>query len=409
MAIAIKMPRLSDTMQEGNIKSWSKKVGDTVKPGDILAEVETDKATMDLEAYQDGVLLYIAVAEGPVPVDGLIAIIGSKGEDFSSLLNTPNQQAGENTTTEINTKDQIKTLPGSAENMPAGPADESRIKASPLAKFLAKEKGISLETVSGSGEQGRIVKKDIENISAQTAIPDSTNLSTAPISTLGDRVVQLSQIRKTIARRLSESKFSAPHFYLTSEIDMDKCIEARTQLNNVGEVKLSFNDLIVKACALAIRKNLGVNVSWMGDKMIYHNDIHIGIAVAIEEGLVVPVIPHADRKSLTALKTEIQDKAGRAKDRKLTLDEMQGNTFTISNLGMFDIEHFTAIINPPDACILAIGSILKQAVVKNDTIVISNRMKVTLSCDHRAVDGATGAKFLQTLKLILENPISMLL
>ncbi len=409
MAIAIKMPRLSDTMQEGNIKSWSKKVGDTVKPGDILAEVETDKATMDLEAYQDGVLLYIAVAEGPVPVDGLIAIIGSKGEDFSSLLNTPNQQAGENTTTEINTKDQIKTLPGSAENMPAGPADESRIKASPLAKFLAKEKGISLETVSGSGEQGRIVKKDIENISAQITIPDSTNLSTAPISTLGDRVVQLSQIRKTIARRLSESKFSAPHFYLTSEIDMDKCIEARTQLNNVGEVKLSFNDLIVKACALAIRKNLGVNVSWMGDKMIYHNDIHIGIAVAIEEGLVVPVIPHADRKSLTALKTEIQDKAGRAKDRKLTLDEMQGNTFTISNLGMFDIEHFTAIINPPDACILAIGSILKQAVVKNDTIVISNRMKVTLSCDHRAVDGATGAKFLQTLKLILENPISMLL
>jgi pyruvate dehydrogenase E2 component (dihydrolipoamide acetyltransferase) len=409
MAIAIKMPRLSDTMQEGNIKSWSKKVGDTVKPGDILAEVETDKATMDLEAYQDGVLLYIAVAEGPVPVDGLIAIIGSKGEDFSSLLNTPNQQAGENTSTEVNTKDQITALPGSTENMPAGPADELRIKASPLAKFLAKEKGISLETVSGSGEQGRIVKKDIENISAQTAIPDSTNLSTAPISTLGDRVVQLSQIRKTIARRLSESKFSAPHFYLTSEIDMDKCIEARTQLNNVGEVKLSFNDLIVKACALAIRKNLGVNVSWMGDKMIYHNDIHIGIAVAIEEGLVVPVIPHADRKSLTALKTEIQDKAGRAKDRKLTLDEMQGNTFTISNLGMFDIEHFTAIINPPDACILAIGSILKQAVVKNDTIVISNRMKVTLSCDHRAVDGATGAKFLQTLKLILENPISMLL
>ena len=285
---------------------------------------------------------------------------------------------------------------------------DTRIKASPLAKSLAKEKGLSLENVSGSGEQGRIVKKDIENLASQSSMP-GLKPSLNYLQQIGDREVLNSQMRKTIARRLSESKFSAPHFYLTTEVDMDACVEARNQLNAVSPQKISFNDLIVKACSIALRTNLGVNVSWTNDKMIYHNDIHIGIAVAIEDGLVVPVVRHADQKTLTAIKEEIQDKALRAKERKLNLDEMQGNTFTISNLGMFDIEHFTAIINPPDACILAIGSIHKKPAVKNDSLVISNRMHMTLSCDHRAVDGATGAKFLQNLKLILENPISMLL
>jgi len=410
MAIAIKMPRLSDTMLEGNIKSWNKKIGDLVKPGDILAEVETDKATMDLEAYQEGVLLHIAVAEGPVAVDGLIAIIGNAGEDISSLLASssqvpqkeaqPKEIPPKEVEPESKNKDEIKEQ-ATPTKTSSESSDDPRIKASPLAKNLAKEKGISLESISGSGEQGRIVKRDIENIS-----PTSSKVIS---KSLGDREVPNSQIRKTIARRLSESKFSAPHFYLTTEVDMDRCVEVRTQLNTISETKISFNDLIVKACALAIRKNLGVNVSWMGDKMIYHNDIHIGIAVAIDEGLVVPVIPNADLKSLATLKEEIHDKASRAKERKLNLDEMQGNTFTISNLGMYDIEHFTAIINPPDACILAVGSIVKKPAVKNDAVVISHRMNLTLSCDHRAVDGATGAKFLQGLKFILENPITMLL
>jgi pyruvate dehydrogenase E2 component (dihydrolipoamide acetyltransferase) len=408
------MPRLSDTMQEGVIKSWNKKVGDTVKPGDILAEVETDKATMDLEAYQEGVLLHIAVAEGPVAVDGLIAIIGNAGEDFSSLLSSSSQASTQAQKPKEETKEESKE-PEQKESKPSPQpeeakkesSDDSRIKASPLAKHIAKEKGISLGSVSGSGDQGRIVKKDIENISSQSS--QTAAFKSGEIKAVGDREVALSQIRKTIARRLSESKFSAPHFYLTTEVDMDQCVDARTQLNNSADVKISFNDIIVKACALAIRKNLAVNVSWMGDKMIYHNDIHIGVAVAIEEGLVVPVIQFADQKSLSMLKEEINDKATRAKERKLNLDEMQGNTFTISNLGMFDIEHFTAIINPPDACILAVGSILKKPAVKNDAVVISNRMKLTLSCDHRAVDGATGAKFMQSLKFFLENPITMLL
>lgn len=400
MAIAIKMPRLSDTMQEGNIKSWNKKIGDLVKPGDILAEVETDKATMDLEAYQEGVLLHIAVAEGPVPVDSLIAIIGSAGEDFSSLLQTSVATPKLAASVAPETKE-IPSESVSPDLSTKTMAEDKRIKASPLAKHLAKEKGISLNLISGSGEQGRIIKRDIEKL--------ATDRSSTDIKILGDHEITLSQIRKTIARRLSESKFSAPHFYLTTEIDMDRCVEIRNQVNLVLDTKISFNDLIVKACALAIRKNPGVNVSWMHDKIIVHNDIHIGVAVAIEEGLIVPVIRHADQKSLNQLKEEIADKARRAKERKLNLDEMQGNTFTISNLGMYDIEHFTAIINPPDACILAISSILKKPAVKNDLVVVSHRMKVTLSCDHRAVDGATGATFLQGLKFILENPVSLLL
>ncbi len=407
MASVIKMPRLSDTMQEGNIKSWTKKVGDVIKPGDILAEVETDKATMDLEAYQEGVLLHIAIPEGPVPVDGLIAIIGNAGEDISSLVNgqtsqDPVPQKKEEQKDTKTTSSQLTVFSTTDTN------PETRIKASPLAKNIAKEKGISLESISGSGDQGRIIKRDLESATPQmsSSLKTSTQIH---YQVKGDQEIVLSQIRKTIARRLSESKFSAPHFYLTTEIDMDQCVLARTQLNESGDIKISYNDLIVKACALALRKNPGVNVSWMGDKIIYHHDIHIGVAVAIEEGLIVPVIFHADQKSLSVLKEEIGDKAIRAKSRKLNLDEMQGNTFTISNLGMFDIEDFTAIINPPDACILAVGSIVKKPAVKQDQIVISHRMRLTLSCDHRAVDGATGAKFLQTLKSILEHPISMIL
>lgn len=407
MAIAIKMPRLSDTMQEGFIKTWNKKVGDTVKPGDILAEVETDKATMDLEAYQDGVLLHIAVNEGAVPVDGIIAIIGQKGENFDDLLGGSKQVSSEPQAASKSAEPQAAVAPAESQTKPPEPTD-TRIKASPLAKSLAKEKGLSLEHLSGSGEQGRIVKRDVENLANQVAKPGLSASYVAPAQQ-GDREVINSQMRKTIARRLSESKFTAPHFYLTTEVDMDACVEARNQLNAVSPQKISYNDLIVKACAIALRSNLAVNVSWTNDKMIYHNDIHIGIAVAIEDGLVVPVVRNTDQKTLTHIKDEIQDKATRAKERKLNLDEMQGNTFTISNLGMFDIEHFTAIINPPDACILAIGSIQKKAAVKNDNLVISNRMKMTLSCDHRAVDGASGAKFLQSLKTILENPISMLL
>lgn len=407
MAIAIKMPRLSDTMQEGFIKTWNKKVGDTVKPGDILAEVETDKATMDLEAYQDGVLLHIAVNEGAVPVDGVIAIIGQKGENFENLLNGATPTSIDPKVTPKSQSTETTELPAESPVSLVEPA-ENRIKASPLAKSLAKEKGLSLENLSGTGEQGRIVKRDVENFANQAPKP---GLSASSVSIIqhGDREVVNSQMRKTIARRLSESKFSAPHFYLTTEVDMDACVEARNQLNVISPQKISYNDLIVKACAIALRSNLSVNVSWTNDKMIYHNDIHIGIAVAIEDGLVVPVVRNTDQKTLTQLKEEIQDKASRAKERKLNLDEMQGNTFTISNLGMYDIEHFTAIINPPDACILAIGSILKKAAAKNDSLVISNRMQMTLSCDHRAVDGASGAKFLQSLKAILENPISMLL
>ncbi|MFZ1380430.1 MAG: dihydrolipoamide acetyltransferase family protein, partial [Saprospiraceae bacterium] len=266
--------------------------------------------------------------------------------------------------------------------------------------------GVDISKISGSGENGRIIKRDIEELKSAST---SSQNSTINYGSLGDQEVILSQMRKTIAKRLSESKFSAPHFYLTCEIDMDACVQAREQLNKLAESKISYNDIIVKAASMALRKNLAANVSWMGDKMIYHNDIHIGVAVAIDEGLVVPVIRNTDLKSLQQIKSEIADKAARAKDRKLGLDEMQGNTFTISNLGMFDIEDFTAIINPPDACILAVGSIAKKPAVKNDQIVISNRMKVTLSCDHRAVDGAIGAKFLQSFKQFLEQPVSMLL
>lgn len=409
MADIIRMPRLSDTMKVGVIRTWHKKVGDKVSPGDVLAEVETDKATMDLEAFQEGVLLHIAVQEGQIEVDGIIAIIGKAGEDIKGLLESSSAPKAEQKSAETSP---AKTTSQAAASTPttssASSGSDSRIKASPLAKSMARQAGVDLKFISGSGEQGRIIKKDIEaSLSQPKAITATTNLPM--LKSKGDTEVAVSQMRQTIASRLSESKFSAPHFYLTMEIDMDACVDARTQINKISESKISFNDIIVKACAVALRNNPGVNVSWYGAKMVYHADVNIGVAVAIEDGLVVPVIRNADYKTLSQINSEVADKATRAKNRKLGLDEMQGNTFTISNLGMFEIEEFTAIINPPDSCILAIGSIIKKPAVKNDQVVVSNRMKVTLSCDHRSVDGATGAKFLQSLKGLLEQPISLIL
>ena len=419
MAEIIRMPRLSDTMEEGNIVSWLKKEGDQVKAGDILAEVETDKATMELESFFDGYLLYIGIPSGPVAVDGIIAVIGQKGEDFKALIggadskpiigiSNDNDQKQENKTTEFNTP----TTTQSIAPPPISLDEDLRLKASPLAKNVAASAGISITQVSGSGDQGRIIKKDVENFiknnSGQPQAPISSSQPPAQLSSFVYGDVPVSQMRKIIAKRLGESKFTAPHFYLTIEINMDNAIEARTAINETSPVKISFNDLIVKACAVSLRKHPAINSSWMGDKITYHKDINIGVAVAVEDGLLVPVINNADAKSLSFINQEVKDLAGRAKTKKLTPQEMTGNTFTISNLGMFDIEEFTAIINPPDACILAVGSIIKKAIVKKDQLAVGNMMKVTLSCDHRVVDGASGAQFLQTLKTMLQNPVMMM-
>ncbi len=410
MAEIIRMPRLSDTMEEGNIVAWLKKVGDTVKSGDILAEVETDKATMELESYFNGILLYVGVESGPVPVDGIIAIIGKQGEDFQSLLNNaaaptpaaaPAQAA---TPTETSTA----SAPAKPEMPAAAPAMESsaeaRVKASPLARAMAEKAGVDINQVKGSGDHGRIIKKDIESFVEN---PTPATVKQAPV-VLPSGEIPVTQMRKVIAKRLGESKFTAPHFYLTMEIDMEVAMAARTAINADGDVKISFNDFVVKACAAALKKHPMINASWLGDKIAIHNVVNIGVAVAVPDGLLVPVVNNADMKSLSQINAEVKELAKKAKDKKLQPQEMTGNTFTISNLGMFDIEEFTAIINPPDACILAVGSIIEKPVVKNGAIVVGHTMKVTLSCDHRVVDGATGAQFLQTLKSILENPVKML-
>lgn len=433
MAEIIRMPRLSDTMEEGVIIGWSKKVGDKVSPGDILAEVETDKATMELESFHEGYLLYIGVKSGAVPVDGVIAVIGEKGEDFESALKGSSGSADESKKEKKEEKlDSKKERPAEEKQEAQGDSkndseeagseendqesSDQRVKASPLAKSIAKESGVDLNKIQGSGDQGRIIRKDVEAaMSSGSASPSKDGKSEiktpAPSFSMEDssREVPVNQMRKTIARRLGESKFSAPHFYLTMEIDMDNAIAARAQLNEIAEQKISFNDIVVKACAAALRKHPAVNSSWLGDKISYHQHIHIGVAVGVEDGLLVPVIRNADFKSLSQLNSEIKTLAGKAKEKKLQPAEMQGNTFTISNLGMFDIDEFTAIINPPDACILAVGSIKSVPVVKNGLIVPGNIMKVTLSCDHRVVDGVTGAKFLQTVKEYIENPIRLVL
>ncbi|MBK8701442.1 MAG: pyruvate dehydrogenase complex dihydrolipoamide acetyltransferase [Saprospiraceae bacterium] len=417
MAEIIRMPRLSDTMEEGNIVAWLKKVGEVVKPGDILAEVETDKATMELESYFNGTLLYVGLESGPVPVDGIIAIIGKPEEDYKSILaaaqagqpaavSAPAQPAPAAETASKSQMPEVVT----EQPAPVANAEETRLKASPLAKSLANKSGVDLAAVKGSGDHGRIIKKDVEQFMANPtpAIMAPTTFSTTQAQPLPSGEIPVTQMRKIIAKRLGESMFTAPHFYLTMEIDMSNAMDARSAINEDGEVKISFNDFVVKACAVALRKHPMVNSSWMGDKIAIHNVVNIGVAVAVPDGLLVPVVNEANTKSLSQINKEVKELAAKAKDKKLQPQEMQGNTFTISNLGMFDIEEFTAIINPPDACILAVGSIIQKPVVKNGAIVVGNTMKVTLSCDHRVVDGATGAQFLQTLKSILEHPVKML-
>ncbi len=418
MAEIIRMPRLSDTMEEGTIVAWLKNEGDKVSVGDVLAEVETDKATMELESFFDGTLLHIGVKEGAVPVDAVIAIIGDKGEDVEALLkeaaaSSPAEKVEEEKV-EVQKVEVMSTPAPSSSNGSTSSGTsikvetniDSRVKASPLAKSIANEAGISLSAITGTGDQGRIIKRDVEEFISSGG--SNNDFKVAPKREVQYGEIPVSQMRKTIARRLGESKFSAPHFYLTVECNMDRAIDARKMVNETIEGKVSFNDIVIKACAQALRQHPEINSSWLGDKIRINKNINIGVAVAVEEGLLVPVINDADYKSLSDINAEVKSLAQKAKNKKLSLDEMQGNTFTISNLGMFGIDEFTAIINPPDACILAVGSIVQKPIVENGDIKIGNMMKVTLSCDHRVVDGAKGAQFLKTLKAMMENPLRML-
>lgn len=409
------MPKMSDTMTEGVIAEWHKKEGDKVKPGDILADVETDKATMELENFEAGTLLYIGVKKGEaVPVNAIIAIVGKEGEDIKALItseSTPAEAKSEAAPAKeaapAAKAETAVSAPVAAPTPVAASSDDDRLKASPLARKIAEDKGIDLRDLSGSGDGGRIVKRDLDNYTPAAAAASAPSF--APV--VGEEKyteVVVSQMRKTIARRLAESKFSAPHFYLTIDIDMDKAMAARTQINEVASAKVSFNDMVIKASALALRKHPKINSSWLGDKIRFNQHINIGVAMAVEEGLLVPVVRYADNKPLSQIATEVKVFAGKAKDKKLQPSDWEGNTFTISNLGMFGIEEFTAIINPPDACIMAVGAIRQEPVVKNGQVVPGNRMKVTLSCDHRVVDGASGAEFLQTFKQLLEEPVRML-
>ena len=404
------MPRLSDTMAEGVIVAWNKKVGDKIKPGDVLADVETDKATMELENYVEGTLLFIGVEAGKAAkVDGILAVVGKEGEDFANLLQesaAPIAASSNDTaekTVEQNTAAPAVTAPTSSGS------NDDRIKASPLAKKIAAEKGIDISKLSGTGDGGRVIKKDVDEYTPGAAKTESVPVMNFVATTTESHTdVPLTQMRKTIARRLSESKFSAPHFYLTMEINMDNAMASRTALNEVSPVKISFNDMIIKACAMALRQHPDANSSWMNDFVRYNHHIHIGSALALPDGLIVPVIKFADQKSLSQIAAEAKNLYAKAKDKKLQPAEFSGNTFTISNLGMMDIEEFTAIINPPDSCILAVGRIKEVVVKKGDGFGVANVMKLSLSCDHRSVDGAVGASFLQTLKKFLENPVTML-
>ena len=408
MAEVVNMPRLSDTMTEGVVAKWHKKVGDEVSEGDLLAEIETDKATMEFESFQEGFLLHIGVAEGDkAPVDSVLAILGEKDEDISSLLEqdrTKTEDKKEEVKkTEATDKEEktevvkeapkveVKSTPQQKKSTP----NNGKNIASPLAKKLADERNINLSLVKGTGDFGRIIKRDIDNYSGGLTVPSVESYTE----------IEVSQMRKAIAQRLAESKFSAPHFYLTCEISMDKTIEARLAINSVSPVKISFNDIIVKACSMALEQHPQINSSWLGDRIRFNDHIHIGVAMAVEDGLLVPVVRFANSKRLSEISSEVKDYSAKAKEKKLQPEDWQGNTFTISNLGMFDIEEFTAIINPPDACILAVGGIIQKPVVKNGEIVVGNTLKVTLSCDHRVVDGVVGSKFLGTLKSYLENPI----
>lgn len=423
MAIKIEMPKLSDTMEEGVIASWNVEEGDKVEAGDIIAEVETDKATMEVEAFDEGTVLKILVEAGDaVPLGGLMAVLGEEGEDISEILeNAGSSDSGKSATegSDSENEEESESSEGSAtltspksesssstaEDSAASTGEHGRILASPLARKMAEDKGIDISRVSGSGPNGRIVKADIEDYK-ETA---PAAASTQAFESLESREVKVSQMRKTIARRLSESKFSNPHFYETIDIDMKAAIAARSSMNDANDVKISFNDIVVKACSIALTRHQAVNSSWHGDVIKEHGDVHVAVAVAIDEGLMTPVIRHSDKKGLLQISSETRELAGLARDRKLQPEQMEGSTFTISNLGMFGIEEFTAIINPPNACILAVGAIRDVPVVENGEVVPGKRMKVTLSSDHRIVDGAKAAEFLNTVKNLLENPLSMLL
>jgi pyruvate dehydrogenase E2 component (dihydrolipoamide acetyltransferase) len=429
-AVIVQMPKLSDTMEEGVIAEWHKKVGDKVSMGDVLVEIETDKATMEHEAYDEGILLHIAAEKGDsIPVNDLLCVIGEKGADYEALIrqfksseseaeeeeSTPSKESKEESTP---SKEETKTT-SSTSNEESSSTSNGRVKISPLARKLAEDKGFDVEQLSGTGEGGRIIKRDVESFQPsksqpakeQTTAKESTSAPSSGVQGIGQESFEekkTSQMRKTIARRLSESKFTAPHFYLTIEIDMEEAMETRKKLNEISPVKISFNDLIVKAVAVALRQHPTVNSSWQGDTVRYNHHVNIGVAVAVDEGLLVPVIRFADAKSLSQISSETKELAQKAKDKKLQPSEWEGSTFSVSNLGMFGIEEFTAIINPPDACIMAIGAIVPKPIVKNGEIVPGNLMKVTLSCDHRVVDGASGAQFLATFKSLMESPIRML-
>ena len=438
------MPKMSDTMTEGVVVAWHKKVGDAVKVGDILAEVETDKATMELENYVKGTLLHIGVEQGQaVPIDALIAIVGKEGEDVAALLKagapagSPDSSLDQAAATSAQPTATAQATATATAQTPAtataqtpatataeaslealAPTDPQRIKASPLARKLAAEQGLDLRRIQGSGDNGRIVRRDLQGQAAAKAPAAAEAMATPDLSAWLNRPAgqgesftdqPLSQMRKTIARRLTESKNAAPHFYLTMEIDMDQAVEARQRLNQNAPVKISINDLVIKAAAMALRQHPAVNTSWLGDRIRQNHHIHVGVAMALPEGLVVPVLRFADQKNLVQIATQTKEYAGKAKEKKLQPQDWEGNTFTISNLGMFGIEAFTAIINPPDACILAVGAVRECPVVRNGQLSVGQRMTVTLSCDHRVVDGATGAAFLQSLSLMLRDPVSMLL
>jgi len=416
MAEIVRMPKLSDTMTEGVVAEWHKNVGDSIESGELLAEIETDKATMEFESFQEGVLLHIGVEKGQTaPVDSILAILGEKGEDIKELLKE--EKLPESSPNPI--KEEVKTkVPAPAMDVPAVPTpilqepvasnntfpstdsiSNLDVKASPLAKKLAKERGVNLKFVKGTGTEGRIVKRDIDNFNGKSTIIGQESFKDEPVS----------QMRKVIAHRLADSKFSAPHFYLTVSINMDNAIASRLAINkSIAPAKISFNDFVVKAAAVSLIDHPKVNASWFGDFIRYNDHVHIGVAVAVDEGLLVPVVRFANEKPLTQIGEEVKTFAKKAKEKKLQPDEWEGNTFTISNLGMFGIDEFTAIVNPPDACILAIGGIQQVPVVKNGEIVPGNVMKVTLSCDHRVVDGAVGSAFLNSFKNYLENPVLLL-
>ncbi|MBR9831738.1 pyruvate dehydrogenase complex dihydrolipoamide acetyltransferase [bacterium] len=413
-ATIVKMPKLSDTMKEGTVSKWHKKLNEKVESGELLADIETDKATMEFEAFDDGVLLYQAVEEGKsAEVDAVLAVIGEKGADYESLIKAYEQNnSAQDSAPEEEVKAETSTDSGITENASSATiasenADGSRIKASPLAKKMASEKGINLTQVKGTGDNGRITKRDIENFVPVVA---ASNASASNVSSSSENYEEkdISQMRKTIAKRLAESKFTAPHFYLTIELDMTNAIEARKAINSMEGVKVSFNDMVVKAAAVALQKHPQVNSSWLGDKIRINHHVNIGVAVAVEDGLLVPVVRYANTKQLSQIGAEVKDFAQRAKDKKLQPQDWEGSTFSISNLGMFGIDEFTAIVNPPNSCIMAVGAIKEVPVVKNGQIVPGSVMKVTLSCDHRTVDGAAGAAFLQTFKQLIENPVAML-